>query len=532
MNLYMFHIQDFYGRTWHLDNLARWIYRDLISLYYQNEKPLVDDLNELAHKIRCRTDEEKTALREVLAEFFTLKKGKYHHSRIDREIKNYQYRRNKPAMMKRLTELGVEFDKSMSVAELSALLAMYDDENLSNARNESNDLRNESNGTSNESNAMSNAERQALHRQKQRENLLLELQELGVNPDKSMSLNSLKNLLEQASNGHLRNASNGASNEPSNGENLSNAESNGKKSAITNNQEPVTKKEQQQQTREAEKKFSQPENPIDLPTPFDRFTMHSNWQPHDLANVNALLRRAKLPAYETGLMLDAALDFVAYWVGRPEVEQTAAQWDSEFVRSATKFRAKYGHKYDTATWELLPNAMPKAQSDVAPAEKTQSGAGSKTKQSLLALNAIRQAITSGRAKFGLPETVSVAIVDGLTSLVSARLKYPPPADAWTETFGEWYGAFECCMKEVRTNEMNPIVNAQTIAQAFQAAKKQATQKDEAEPRFPSVRDVIGKLPKQFVPHQAVAHKPSEKARETAKSFVSNMMKATGGARKE
>ncbi|UOP06531.2 DUF1376 domain-containing protein [Alysiella crassa] len=526
----MFHIQDFHGRTWHLDNLARWIYRDLISLYYQNEKPLVDDLNELAHKIRCRTDEEKTALREVLAEFFTLKKGKYHHSRIDREIKNYQYRRNKPAMMKRLADLGVAFDKSMSVSELSALLAMYDDENLSNAHNDlSNGASNEpSNGMSNESNAMSNAERQALHRQKQRENLLLELKELGVNPDKSMSLNGLKNLREKARN----DLSNGASNEPSNGENLSNGESNGKNSAITNNQEPVTKKEQQQQTR-AEKNFRQPEKTIDLPAPFDRFAMHGNWQPADLGMVNGLLRRAGLPNCETGLMLDAALDFVAYWAGRPETEQTAAQWDSEFVRSAARFRAKHGHNYDKATWELLPTSMPK-EANHAPknGEVQPSGVGSKTKQSLMTLSAIRQEITSGGMKSYLPVAVNAAIVDGLTSLVAARLKYPPPADSWVETFRVWHDAFEHCAKEIRFNELNPIVNAENVAQAFQAAKNHANQADEAQSRFPSVRDVIGHLPKQLVREPERQFQPEKWQQEQAegKAKSAELLKHIGKGR--
>lgn len=486
MHSILHHFGDWLLETNHMSRLESSIYFDMRTLYLTGVG-LTADLPLLERHLKCNSEAEKEALHFLLRDKFKLCK----------KTKQYKH-------------IG-----------WNAILRRYKDNKTCNAATQD-----EPNATQHATDTQRecNTSTQRSRKKRLREKLL---KEFGLNPEKSMSLEDLQDLYNTK-------IGNVATQDETNATQLATdmqRECNAEKVSITKNQEPVTKKEQQQQTREAEKKISQPENPIDLPTPFDRFAMHSNWQPHDLTNVNALLRRAKLPVYETGLMLDAALDFVAYWSARPERECTAAEWDADFVKSAVQFRAKYGHKYDTATWELLPNAMPKAQSDVAPAGKTQSGAGSKTKQSLLALNAIRQAITSGRVKFGLPETVSMAIVDGLTSLVSARLKYPPPADAWTETFGEWYGAFECCVKEVRKNEMNPIVNAQTIAQAFQAAKKQAMQKDEAESCFPSIRDVIGQLPKQFVPDQAIERKPSEKERESAKSFVSNMMKATGARRK-
>ncbi len=519
MNFYNFHIQDFRGRAWHLDNVHAYAYRLLIDEYYLNEKPLTADVEMLAHKIRYTTETEKAALREVFAEFFVLKKGKYHHDRIDREIKNYQYRRNKPAMLKRLAELGVAFDKNMSVAELSALLAMYDDDfsvTAGNAGNEKvtagNETSNEvSNGNSNAGNALSNAERQALYKQRQRENVLLELQELGLNPDKSMSLNGLKNLLEKARNEKVT-AGNETSNEVSNGEILSNAKSNGKKHAITNNQEPVTNKQQQQQSRE-EKNFSQPEKPtaqIDvladaLP---ERFAMHANWQPNDMDLVNGLLRRAKLPNWDTGLILDAALDFVSYWVARPEVMQTAMQWDAEFTRSAAKYRAKFGHKYDTTTWELKSHDE-QSTTVITQTANNHAPTQSKTKQSVMTLMSVREAVVSDSLKTVLPKSISLVLVDGLLDLLGNNLKYPPAADSWEFTLTAWANEF------ARSHLGDDDVGR--VQAAFNAAKAKATHPDNHERRFPDVADVLSCLPMKLVQKQ-LEHKLSQEewAEQSAK----------------
>ena len=91
MNFYAFHINDFRGATWHLSNLARYVYRLLIDMYYDTEAALSKDLDVLAHKCSLKTDDEKQALQDVLKEFFTLKNGKWHHERIDKEIHAYRW---------------------------------------------------------------------------------------------------------------------------------------------------------------------------------------------------------------------------------------------------------------------------------------------------------------------------------------------------------------------------------------------------------------------------------------------------------
>ena len=89
VNFYSHHIGDFNNATRHLSRLERSIYRDMLELYYDTEKPLTDDLDKLAR--RCLVaDEERGALREVLNEFFVAQDDGYHNCRADKEIAAYQ----------------------------------------------------------------------------------------------------------------------------------------------------------------------------------------------------------------------------------------------------------------------------------------------------------------------------------------------------------------------------------------------------------------------------------------------------------
>ena len=89
MNFYSHHIGDFNNATRHLSRLERSIYRDLLELYYDSEKPLTSDFDKLAR--RCLVaDDERSALRDVLTEFFQRTDDGYHNDRADREIAAYQ----------------------------------------------------------------------------------------------------------------------------------------------------------------------------------------------------------------------------------------------------------------------------------------------------------------------------------------------------------------------------------------------------------------------------------------------------------
>jgi uncharacterized protein YdaU (DUF1376 family) len=89
MNYYPHHIGDFNSATRHLTRTERSVYRDLIELYYDTEAPLCSDLDKLCRLVLARSDEERTAVEQVLNEFFTEIDQGWSHSRCDAEIARY-----------------------------------------------------------------------------------------------------------------------------------------------------------------------------------------------------------------------------------------------------------------------------------------------------------------------------------------------------------------------------------------------------------------------------------------------------------
>jgi len=88
MEYYPHHIGDFAAATAHLSNEEITIYLKLMWMYYDAERPLEDNLRYLARKVRAT--EEATA--EILAEFFELNDGEWHHGRIDGELEQFHAR--------------------------------------------------------------------------------------------------------------------------------------------------------------------------------------------------------------------------------------------------------------------------------------------------------------------------------------------------------------------------------------------------------------------------------------------------------
>ncbi|WP_338755645.1 YdaU family protein [Moraxella lincolnii] len=90
IHYYGFHIKDYRARTAHLTPLEHYIYCTLIDWYYLNEKPF-SSVEEIARYLLLPlTDENTQAINNVLDEFFNFHKGKYHHTRINQEIKNFK----------------------------------------------------------------------------------------------------------------------------------------------------------------------------------------------------------------------------------------------------------------------------------------------------------------------------------------------------------------------------------------------------------------------------------------------------------
>lgn len=222
MNYYRFHIGDYYAHTAHLNIVEDCIYRRLIDVYYLSEQALPSDLDVLARRLRLANDEQLQALKNVLAEFFNLHKGKYHHKRIRLEIKNFKN-------------------------------GTFDWRNDSNVTGEnSNALDDESNANSNgkrnvTSNTNSNAQRQAKLRLKRK--MIDDLKALNLdNFDENQSFDDILKLhqhhFSNADSNALSDESNANSNADSNGSNeMRNSENNGKNGARTNNHKPITNKD-------------------------------------------------------------------------------------------------------------------------------------------------------------------------------------------------------------------------------------------------------------------------------------------------
>lgn len=90
MRHFAHNIGDYAAATAHLSFIEDAAYHRILRRYYQDEKPLPPDVPAVARLAGARTKEERQAVANVLAEFFTLEDDGYHQSRADREIEAYQ----------------------------------------------------------------------------------------------------------------------------------------------------------------------------------------------------------------------------------------------------------------------------------------------------------------------------------------------------------------------------------------------------------------------------------------------------------
>ncbi|MYM81105.1 DUF1376 domain-containing protein [Duganella sp. FT50W] len=90
MNHYPHHIGDFDRATRHLTRLERSVYRDMMDIYYDTEHPLTLDVDSLCRRIIARTNEERTAVEQVLNEFFTKTERGWMHFRCEEVIEDYR----------------------------------------------------------------------------------------------------------------------------------------------------------------------------------------------------------------------------------------------------------------------------------------------------------------------------------------------------------------------------------------------------------------------------------------------------------
>jgi uncharacterized protein YdaU (DUF1376 family) len=104
MNYYSHHIGDYLTDTAHLSILEDGSYRRLLDRYYATEQPLSCDEQILFRLLRARSEDEKEAVRVVLAEFFVLTDAGWSHKRCDAEIKKWRSRGWFPSEGKKLRQ--------------------------------------------------------------------------------------------------------------------------------------------------------------------------------------------------------------------------------------------------------------------------------------------------------------------------------------------------------------------------------------------------------------------------------------------
>jgi uncharacterized protein YdaU (DUF1376 family) len=86
MHFYRHHIGDYRKDTVHLTLLEHGAYRQLIDLYYLDEKPLPTDDAKVMRLACARTKDEKEAVKNVLSDFFEKTPKGYTHKRCDSEL--------------------------------------------------------------------------------------------------------------------------------------------------------------------------------------------------------------------------------------------------------------------------------------------------------------------------------------------------------------------------------------------------------------------------------------------------------------
>lgn len=206
MHYYNFHIKDYRAKTSHLTPLEHYVYRTLIDWYYLSEKPF-ESIEQIARYLLLpMTDENTQAIKNVLDEFFHHHKGKYHHKRINQEIKNYRHKNGN----EKVTDTNATDNEKVT-----------DGNGIDNGQGNA-----KSNG-----NALSTIERQA--RYKERKKMVKALSDKGVTLDGNASFDDVCN----AYNAHFAHKDNETANATDNEKVTQN---NGKNDARTNNHKPIT----------------------------------------------------------------------------------------------------------------------------------------------------------------------------------------------------------------------------------------------------------------------------------------------------
>jgi uncharacterized protein YdaU (DUF1376 family) len=92
MNYYPFHIGDFRSGTVNMSRLSRWIYRDMLDVYYDTEEPLPSDFDLLCDQIGVEVEDERRIVERLLRLKFLKGEDGYRNETCDRVIAEYRAR--------------------------------------------------------------------------------------------------------------------------------------------------------------------------------------------------------------------------------------------------------------------------------------------------------------------------------------------------------------------------------------------------------------------------------------------------------
>lgn len=90
MNYYQFHIGDFRSGTINMSRHSRWIYRDMMDVYYDSEEPLPLDMDVLCDMLGVSSDDEKEIVRRHLRFKFDMTEAGYTHEVCEKVISEYR----------------------------------------------------------------------------------------------------------------------------------------------------------------------------------------------------------------------------------------------------------------------------------------------------------------------------------------------------------------------------------------------------------------------------------------------------------
>jgi uncharacterized protein YdaU (DUF1376 family) len=90
VNYYPFHIGDFRSGTVNMTRQARWIYRDMLDVYYDSERPLTLDLEKLCDDLGVTDEDEIAIVRRLLKFKFKETPGGYVNDVCDVVIADYR----------------------------------------------------------------------------------------------------------------------------------------------------------------------------------------------------------------------------------------------------------------------------------------------------------------------------------------------------------------------------------------------------------------------------------------------------------